>query len=255
MSLSREIRNGFIAGLALLAPLAVTYFVLRFIFGKITGFIEPLIDIIGLTQYTANQEIVAQIVGALIVFVFVTLIGSVAKKGFGQTVFTEFEHLIERIPVVSPIYSSVRQVSDALMERDTRYDTVVVVEWPRKGVYSMGFVTNDSPDEIEETVNDRERERRKSGDEHVTDEDLYNVFIPMSPNPTAGFLSMVPESRLTEVDIPVEKGLRMVLTTGMTGDGDHDHSHNHHDSRSTDFPDLGVSSDDVSSDETQSERS
>lgn len=246
MTLSREIRNGFIAGLALLAPLAVTLFVLRFIFTRITGFIQPLIEITALTSYTANIEIVAQIVGALVLVLFVTVAGFVATKGFGQTVFTEFEHLIERIPVVSPIYSSVRQVSDALMERDTRYDTVVVVEWPREGIYTMGFVTNDSPDEIEEAANQRERESPANGDEHVTDEDLYNVFIPMSPNPTAGFLSMVPESRLTEVDIPVEKGLRMVLTTGMTGDGDH------HDRQTGDFPDLGVSSDETRS---ESERS
>ncbi len=118
----------------------------------------------------------------------------------------------------------------------------------------MGFVTNDSPEEIERVVDIRERESPETdesdGDRDATDEDVYNVFIPMSPNPTAGFLSMVPESRLTEVDISVEKGLRMVLTTGMTGDGDHDHNHHDSQTQTDDLSDLGVSSD-----ETQSERS
>ncbi|MDY6764886.1 MAG: DUF502 domain-containing protein [Halobacteria archaeon] len=204
MSLSKDVRNSFIAGLALIAPLAITLIVLQIIFNWITGFIQPFIEITALSNYTANIEIVAQILGAFILIVFITFLGFTATKGIGNRLFTEFEELINRIPFVSSIYSSVRQVSNALIEGDSRFDSVVLLEWPRDGMYTMGFVTNTSPNSAREKVS--------------SESEVYNVFIPMSPNPTAGFLMMVPEDRVESIDISVESALRMILTTGITSE-------------------------------------
>jgi uncharacterized membrane protein len=100
---------------------------------------------------------------------------------------------------VRVIYSSVRQVSNALMERSNRYESVVLVEYPREGMYSVGFVTGDSPDEVLS----------------VAGADAYNVFLPNSPNPTAGRMVMVPDDQVHEVDISVRRGIRLLVTTGI----------------------------------------
>jgi len=103
------------------------------------------------------------------------------------------------IPLVSTIYSSVRQVADALVERRTAYDSVVLVEYPREGVFSIGLVTGESPTPVADFAG----------------QDVYNVFLPNSPNPTGGRLVLLPEDQVHEIDMSVRRGMRLVVTTGM----------------------------------------
>jgi uncharacterized membrane protein len=106
------------------------------------------------------------------------------------------------VPLVRVIYSSVRQVSEALLEGEHRYESVVLVEYPGDGIYSLGFVTNDGSPPVDDAVG----------------EPIVNVFVPHSPNPTAGHLILVPEDELRRVDMSVRKALRMLVTTGMAQD-------------------------------------
>jgi uncharacterized membrane protein len=110
--------------------------------------------------------------------------------------------LVRRVPLVGAVYFGVRQVGESLSRPSEGYERVVLVEYPREGVYSLGFVTNVGPQAALD----------------ATGENLLNVFVPNSPNPTAGTLVMVPESEVRELDMSVRRGLRLLVTTGLTGD-------------------------------------
>lgn len=199
MGISRVARDSFIAGLVLVAPLLVTIIALRFVFGWLTGFLDPVVQGTRLATYTANIEIVAQALALVLILLLVTALGYIAQREVGQRLFGIFGRGVGLVPLVRVIYSSVRQVSNALMERSNRYESVVLVEYPREGMYSVGFVTGDSPDEVLS----------------VAGADAYNVFLPNSPNPTAGRMVMVPDDQVHEVDISVRRGIRLLVTTGI----------------------------------------
>jgi uncharacterized membrane protein len=118
--------------------------------------------------------------------------------------FGSLERGVRLVPLVRTIYFGVRQVSESITERSEGFDSVVLVEFHRRGAYSLGFVTNEAPDATSD----------------VSDEPLYTVFVPNSPNPTAGALLLLPESDIHEVDIPVRRGLRLLVTSGLSADED-----------------------------------
>lgn len=202
MSLLTRARNSFVAGLLLVTPLAVTIFVLQFVFVRLAGILDPVVGATSLTNYTANIEIVAQLLAAVLIALVITLLGFFASWSLGQRLFGSFERAVGLVPVVRTVYFGVRQVSESLTKRDDRFESVVLVEYPRKGVYRIGFVTSESP----------------SSFDVATGEDTVAVFLPHSPNPTAGALVMVAPDQLYEVDMSVSRGLRLVVTTGLTVD-------------------------------------
>lgn len=114
----------------------------------------------------------------------------------------DFGRIANIIPVFRTIYFAVRQVADGLTEKDSRFKKVVLVEFPRKGVYSLGFITGEPPEEVEE----------KAG------ENLYSVFLPNSPNPTGGAFRMFSEQEVQELEMSVRKALRLTMTTGITSE-------------------------------------
>lgn len=202
MRLLGRLRTGFVTGLVLVTPLTVTLYVLYAAFTRLTGVLDPVVTATRLTTYTNDVTLVAQLVAAAILVGCVTLLGLVASQEAGRRLFGGVERAIQFVPIVRTIYFGVRQVGDSLLSRSTSYESVVLVEQYREGIYSVGFVTSESP----------------AGTQSVADEPLYNVFLPNSPNPTAGRLVMVPESEVHEVDIPVREGLRLLVTTGLTVD-------------------------------------
>lgn len=199
---AKVVRNSFIAGFAILAPLVITAFVLQWLFVRLLAIVDPLVASTRLTNYTANIEPVAQLVAGVVLFGSIALVGFVASQSVGERAFDGFDALMGHVPFVRVIYSSVRQVSEALLEGNDRYESVVLVEYPRDGIYSLGFVTNDGPRPVEA----------------VLDEEMVNVFVPHSPNPTAGSLVLVPVSEVTPVDVSVRKAIRLLVTTGMAYD-------------------------------------
>ncbi|WP_335999545.1 DUF502 domain-containing protein [Halorientalis halophila] len=199
MRFSQVLRNSFVAGLALVAPLVVTIVALQFLVGWVTTFIDPVVQGTQLTRYTANIEVVAQVLALVVIVAVIVALGYLAQGAVGQRVFGWVDRGIGVVPLVSIIYSSLRQVANALMERSNRYESVVMVEYPREGVYSIGFVTGDGPTEAEA----------------VAGGPLYNVFLPNSPNPTGGRFLLVPEGQVHEIDISVRRGVRLLVTTGI----------------------------------------
>lgn len=199
MGLRKVVRDSFIAGLALVAPLIVTIVALQFLVGWLTTFIDPLVEETRLAQYTANIHIVAQVLAFLIVLIVIVVLGYLAQRSFGRKLFDWIDRGFSILPLVNVIYLSVRQVSNALMEGSNRYESVVLVEYPRRGLYTIGFVTANGPTQIEQ----------------IAGEEVYNVFLPNSPNPTAGRLVHVPAEQLQEIDVSVRQGIRLLVTMGI----------------------------------------
>ena len=199
MNLSAALKSSFVAGLILVAPLVVTLYVLRFLVNWSLRFIDPIVDAVGLAQYTANVEIVAQLLAVVLIVATIVVLGFLAQRTVGRHLFGNVGRLINMVPLVSTIYSSVRQVANALVERRTAYESVVLVEYPRDGVYMIGFVTGESPHVIADFAG----------------RDVHNVFVPNSPNPTAGKLLLLPDDQVHEIDMSGRRGMRLVVTTGM----------------------------------------
>ncbi|AWB27388.1 DUF502 domain-containing protein [Halococcoides cellulosivorans] len=201
MDIGRTLRDGFLTGIVLLAPLAITIAVLSFLYGRLTGFTESLLGLVGV----ASTPIINAL--ALIVLVLAIVgIGIVVRRGLvGVYLISGFDRVMETIPVVQAIYTAARQASNALIGHENQFERVALVEWPREGVHTIGFVTDDTPAELATALDDRPH---------------YNVFIPMSPNPMGGFLAIVPEERLTMTDVSVGRALQMVITTGMSSENE-----------------------------------
>jgi uncharacterized membrane protein len=207
MSLATRLRNSFITGLFLVAPLAVTLFVLQFAFQWVTTTIRPVVRqvqpaLASTLDYSGDLVLASQVLSALLIAVTITFAGYLASKSVGQRLFGGFERGIRLIPLVRTIYFGVRQVSESLTESTESYDRVVLVEYPRERHWMLGFVTGESPRRVNQ----------------ATDEDLLTVFIPHSPNPTVGKLVMVPDEELWELDMSVRMGFRIIVTTGLSTD-------------------------------------
>lgn len=199
MSVAARLRTSFVTGLVLVAPLAVTVFVLQFAFVRLTRAMNPVVEALGVTAYVANSRLAAQVLTAVLLAVGITLVGYLASRELGDRLFGGLERGVRLVPLARTIYFGVRQVSESLLERAAGYEQVVLVEYPREGSYVVGFVTNQGP-----------RAAR------AVDDDLHTVFLPNSPNPTGGKLLLVRGAELHELDMSVRRGLRLLITTGLS---------------------------------------
>ena len=196
---SKALRRYIIGGLLFWLPIWVTFIVLRFLFQLFDGALDLLP-----TQYQPSQLFGFNIPGLGIVLTVAILLltGLIFTNILGSHIINVWEKLLERIPLVRTIYSAVKQVTQTLFQPDgTSFRKVVLVEYPRKGIWSIGFLTSDQF-------------------QHTTiDNDSIMVFIPTTPNPTSGFLTIVAKKDARELDISVEEGLRMVISLGVVMPG------------------------------------
>lgn len=199
MSIKSELQGSFLAGLLLVAPLAVTIVVLQFVVVRLGTLLNPVVEGTRLTNYTGGVQPAAQLLAALLLALTVTLLGFLAQRSIGQRLFGGFDRLVGIVPLVSTIYTGVRQVATALTNRSSQFERVVLVEYPQTDIYALGFVTAESPEAIASVVG----------------EPAVHVFAPNSPNPTGGKLLVVPESRVHPTTLSVRRGLRLVMTTGV----------------------------------------
>jgi uncharacterized membrane protein len=187
----RFLRRHFLTGLVVIAPTAITAYVVWWGFTKIDNLIEPLqkrypiIDIPG--------------IGFAIVLVLIVITGILASNLIGKRVISLGEGLMNRVPFVRRIYSAVKEVASVLIsEKTTAFQRVVLIRYPHRDAYALAFVTKDGIDYINRAV----------------DSELVNVFIPTTPNPTSGFFLMLPKCDVIELDIPVEEAMKMVISGG-----------------------------------------
>lgn len=199
MRIKTTLQSNFVAGLVLVAPLLVTLFVLRTVGRWLGGVLLPVVRGTRLETLTANNLVLAQVLALVLFVAAVTVIGSVAQRSAGRKLFGRTGRIVDFLPVFRTIYGTVRGMASSVTSRDSDFESVVYVEYPRDGVYRLGLKTGDSPAEIEA----------------IAGEPAHNVFIPGSPNPTQGLLNLVPESRVHESEMSVRAAVRFLMTTGM----------------------------------------
>ncbi|WP_275737619.1 DUF502 domain-containing protein [Halorhabdus sp. SVX81] len=198
MSRAHTLRRSFVAGLFLVAPLVVTIVALRLLIGWLSGFVDPIVSTTALAQYTGNITLVAQVITFLTLIFVITSLGYLTQRSIGDWAFSWFDRAFGIVPVVRVIYTSVRQMTQALRNRENRYENVVLIEYPREGLFAIGFVTGESPASTQSATGK-----------------AYNVFVPHSPNITGGRLVLAPEDTIHEIDISVRRAIRLLMTTGI----------------------------------------
>ncbi len=195
------LRNAFFSGLILVAPLGLTVFV----FGKIIVFVggafKPLFFVFvpNSLRDRPSLDIVWDILATLIVMVLVTFLGFASRYVFGKYFFKIGHRFIQSIPGVSGVYNTVRQIVNTFSSQSRHlFNKVVLVEFPRKGCWTIGFLTNTAQGEAQSK----------------TETEVWTVFVPTTPNPTSGFLLMLPRSDAVELDMTVGDGMKMIISGG-----------------------------------------
>ena len=187
MGIGKKIRRQFLNGIIVTLPIGVTVWLLVWIFTSIDNILQPLVSSM-LGHTIPGLGFAIMIVLVYLVGVMASNIGTRRLVGYGQS-------LLGRVPIVRPIYSSIKQIADSFSAPSKAgFKQVVVTEFPMKGNRTIGFVTNESLD--------------KAG------EKLLYLFIPTAPNPMSGFLQIVREENVIQVDTSVDDALKMVMSTG-----------------------------------------
>jgi len=186
-----------LAGLLILVPTALTLYVLVALFRIMDGFFGPLIDR-GISFFIPDTHVPG--LGLVMTFVVVMLLGWLSTNVMGRRMIGVFERLIQRVPVGRTIYASTKGVMEALSkDQGETFTRVVLIEYPKKDIFVLGFVTRGA----------------RWGAVDPRTRDLLLVFVPTTPNPTSGFLLLVPRTEAVALPISVEEGIRMVISGGI----------------------------------------
>ena len=191
----KELRHYFLTGVATLLPLSVTVFIFWFIIVRLGSLFHPLFRLHPWLQRLPQW--VSVLAGFVFFLIIVLVIGALASGIIGRLVLGWFDKLLRQVPIVKTIYSSARQLTDAVFVNRSSLSRTVIAEYPRQGMFAIGFLTHD--DRI--TLADG----RKA---------LF-VFFPTTPNPTSGWLALIPENEVTQTSLSIEEGLKLVVSGGV----------------------------------------
>jgi uncharacterized membrane protein len=195
-----EIRKTFLAGLLTLAPITLTIYLFFLLFKFMDGILKNnvsqfLIQRFGLDFFKSPIPGIGLL--ALLLLIFLT--GTIARNYIGKKLFSLGDFIVTRIPLINRIYIAIREISEAVLsEKREVFKKAVLIEYPRKGLYSIAFFTQDTKGPIRETMK----------------QDIVSVFLPTAPNPTSGFLLFVPKKHVIELDMSVEDAMKLVLSAG-----------------------------------------
>ena len=193
-SIFAKLRNNFIAGVVVLIPIGITLYLTLFII-KISSKVIP-------KEINPNNYLPFDIPGVeiLIAIIIITFIGWLSLSFLGKKFFELFNNILKKIPILRTIYSAIGQMTESFTKTDNKQKSVVLLEYPRKGVWAVGFATKENEGLIKEKIK----------------EDLINVFVPTTPNPTSGFLLLVPKKDLIFLDISFEQASKFIVSAGTT---------------------------------------
>jgi uncharacterized membrane protein len=195
------LRNAFFSGVILVAPLWLTLLVFAKITDLVGGTFRPVFQWVvpNSLRNRPSLEMVWDILATLIVIALVTLLGLVSRYVFGKFFFSIGDRFIQSIPGVNTVYNTVKQIVNTFSSQGRHmFSKVVLVEFPRKGCWTIGFLTSTAQGEAQSRTN----------------EEVWTVFVPTTPNPTSGFLLMLPRSSIVELDMAVGDGMKMIISGG-----------------------------------------
>ena len=193
-SISASLRTYFFTGVVVLIPIGITLYLTKFII-QISSKIIP-------EEINPNNYLPFSIPGLeiLISIILITLVGGLSFSFIGKKVLQLINDLFKRIPILRTIYSAITQMTETFTNKDDSKRSVVLVEYPRKGTWAVGFATKKNETEISSKTN----------------KNLINVFLPTTPNPTSGFLLMFPEEEIVYLDMTFEEASKFIVSAGTS---------------------------------------
>ena len=193
-SLFSRLRNYFITGIVVLVPIGITLYLTKF-FISVSSNLFP-------KEINPNSYLPFSIPGLeiLLSVIFITIIGGLSLSFIGKKILQLVNETLKRIPILRTIYSAIGQMTESLAPNKGNKKTVVLVEYPRKGSWAVGFATKDNEGEITKKTNT----------------ELVNVFVPTTPNPTSGFLLMFPKSEIVYLDMSFEEASKFIVSAGTS---------------------------------------
>ncbi|WP_088035765.1 DUF502 domain-containing protein [Evansella clarkii] len=209
----KTFQRNLITGLFFLLPAIATIYVLQLVFSIIDNFLGPFItDVLRVLRIVRIEEGTIYLlgiytpfterlvgVGFIVTILLVAAVGASKRKGNNEEAFHRVDSFFRKIPVVNYIYSSVDQLINAFTQEKTSFQKVVMIEYPRKGVYTLGFLTGETKGEVK----------------RIADKNCLNVFLPTTPNPTSGWLVVVPAEDVKVLQMSVEQGLKFIISGGV----------------------------------------
>tara|TARA_Y100000591_G_scaffold268068_1_gene242234 strand:- start:55 stop:684 length:630 start_codon:yes stop_codon:yes gene_type:complete len=195
ISFFARLRNYFITGIVVLIPIGLTLYLTKFIIDVSSNLLPK--------ELNPNFYLPFKIPGLeiIVTVIFITIIGGLSLSFIGKKILQIFNDLLKRIPILRTIYSAIGQLTETFApQRRTQKKSVVLVEYPRKGIWAVGFATKDNEGEISKKTNS----------------ELVNVFIPTTPNPTSGFLIMFPKNEIKYLDMSFEEASRFIVSAGTS---------------------------------------
>ena len=194
-----KLRNYFITGIVVLIPIGLTLYLTKFII-EVSSRLLP-------KEINPNNYLPFKIPGLeiIVAIIFITIIGGLSLSFIGKKILQIFNDLLKRIPILRTIYSAIGQLTETFAPQNaSQKKSVVLIEYPRKGTWAVGFATKDNEGEISKKINS----------------ELVNVFVPTTPNPTSGFLLMFPKSEIKYLDMTFEEASRFIVSAGTSENKD-----------------------------------
>ncbi len=186
-----DIRRHFLTGILTVTPVAVTVWITWQVYLLIDGFIRPLLEQIPFLRDNV-PSFVNTVAGVIVSAILIVLIGKSAKNLLGVAFINTFDRLMDKIPVVRGVFHISKQISEVLLNNsNSAFQKVAMFDYPRSGIKALGFVTNDD-----------------------SDKNNVNVFLPTTPNPTSGFMLILPRADVQLLDMTVEEGIRLIISGG-----------------------------------------
>ena len=195
ISVFARLRNYFITGIVVLVPIGITLYLTKF-FISVSSKLIPY-------NLNPNNYLPFAIPGLeiLLSVIFITLIGGISLSFIGKRILKFVNDLFKRIPILRTIYSAIGQMTESLApNKRNNKKSVVLIQYPRKGSWAVGFATKDNKGEISRKTNS----------------DLVNVFVPTTPNPTSGFLLMFPKEEIIYLDMSFEEASKFIVSAGTS---------------------------------------
>jgi len=199
-----RLRNNFLTGLIVIAPIGLTFWLIWSVIGWIDGFVLPFVPRrfnpdLWLAE-NVNFPIDIRGIGVGFFLVFTVLIGWLAKGFMGRALLRWAEGMVSTLPVVRSIYAGIKQIAETILAQDQQsFEKACLVEYPRRGIWAIGFISTHAKGEV----------RARAA------EPMISVFLPTTPNPTSGFLLFVPEADVVILDMSVEDSAKLVISAGL----------------------------------------
>ena len=203
-----RLRTSFLTGIVVIAPVALTLWLIWSVIGWFDGIILPFVpdayrpEQILNTIFGYDLKLNIRGVGVVVFLVFATLVGWLAKGLIGRSFIKYAENLVNRMPVVRSFYSGIKQIAETVFAQQERsFEKACMIEYPRKGIWAIGFISTTAKGEI------AERNSSKGP--------MVSVFVPTTPNPTSGFLLFFPKADIIELDMSIEDAAKLVISAGL----------------------------------------